>query len=77
MPYLSKIFNELLKFHLNLVVGILRYLSKDEIAKLAKGDTSGLTKAVIGSSMLLELTTYDINLTLVKNGMNLKLAKEQ
>ena len=53
LPFPRFLMNSL-KFHFEFSpVGILRYLSKDEIAKLAKGDTSGLTKAVIGSSMLL------------------------
>jgi len=43
-----------LKFHLEFnPAGILRYVSKSQRQKLAKGDTSGLSKALLGTGMLI------------------------
>ena len=43
-----------LQFHLEFnPLGVLRFLSKEQRVKLSKGDTSGLSKAVLGTGMLL------------------------
>lgn len=42
-----------LKFHLEFnPAGVLRYLSKSQRQKLAKGDTTGLSRALLGTGML-------------------------